>query len=207
MFGASGRTGREVVSQARADGHAIVAVTRRPNHYDAPPGVEVRMADVLEPESLRNLLLRADAVISAIGPDDGRHPTTVYSVGVHAITAQMRRDGVGWLVVISAVPVSADEEKTWFERLVLHPILWRFFAASYRDLRAMESDLSTMDDLDWVVVRPPRLIGRPPHRSVRTAWNAPLRRTREISRQALARVLLDVATADPFHGGVLTVSE
>lgn len=64
-----------------------------------------------------------------------------------------------------------------------------------------------MDDLDWVVVRPPRLIDKTPRRSLRTAWNAPLRRTREISRQALARVLLDVATADPFRGGVLTVSE
>lgn len=207
VFGASGRTGREVVRQAAAAGHSVIAVTRRPADYDAPAGVDVRTANVLEPDSLRGLLLGTDAVISAVGPDDGRRATTVYSAGAAAITAEMRRVGAGRLVVLSAVPVSADEEKTWFERLVLHPMLWRFFGASYRDLRAMEFTLTTAEDLEWAVVRPPRLTDKPPRGSVRAAWNAPLRGARMISRRALARVLLEVATARPFHGGVLTVSE
>lgn len=207
VFGASGRTGREVVEQAVAAGHGVIAVTRRPAGYDAPAGVDVRAANVLEPDSLRGLFLHADAVVSAVGSDDGRRPTTVYSDGVAAITAEMRHGGANRLVVLSAVPVSADGDKTWFERLVLHPVLWRFFGASYTDLRAMESELATAENLEWAVVRPPRLTDQPPRGSLRSAWNAPLRGARTISRRALARVLLQVATAEPFRGGVLTVSE
>lgn len=206
VFGATGRTGREVVRQAATAGHDVVAVTRRPADYDAPPGVDVRAADVLDPSSLGDLFRPGDAVISAIGPDDGRRPTTVYSDGVRAIISGMRNGGADRLVVISAVPVSAPADKTGFERLVLHPVLWRFFGPSYRDLRAMEADLATTGDLGWAVVRPPQLTERPSDRRVRSAWDVPLRGTRSISHHALAESLLAVATAEPFRSGVLTVS-
>lgn len=207
VFGATGRTGREVVALAAANGHRVVAVTRSPTTYAAPAGVDVHAADVGQPDTLDGLFHPGDAVISAIGPDDGRRPTTVYSDGVHAMINAMGPAGAGRLVVISAVPVSPDTEKTTFERLVLHPILWRFFGPSYLDLRRMETRLQATDDPSWAVVRPPRLTDQQPGRTVRMEWDAPLRRPSKIGHRALAQVLLDVATAEPFRSGVLTVSE
>lgn len=110
--------------------------------------------------------------------------------------------------MISAVPVSADQEKTWFERRVLHPILWRFFGHAYRDLRVMEAELAVAPGIHAVVVRPPLLTddegaGVPP----RQAWDEQLSGVRKISRHTLARLMVDVATAEPFRTGTLTVTE
>lgn len=207
VFGATGRTGRHVVRLATEGGHDVVAVTRAPMGYEAPAGVEVRIGNVLEPDSMRGLFASADAVISAIGPDDGRAPTAVYSDGAGSIVAEMRRASVGRVVMISAVPVSAAADKTWFERMVLHPILWRFFGASYRDLRLMEAGLTEVKDVAWAVVRPPRLTDKQAAGDVRRAWDVPLRGAQTISRQALAQVLVEVATAEPFRSGFLTVSQ
>lgn len=207
VFGATGRTGREVVRLATDGGHQVVAITRRPAVWDPQRGVEVRAGDVLEPDSLLGLFADVGAVISTIGPDNGRGPTRVYSAGVASITAELRRSGCGRLVVISAVPVSAGTDKTRFERWVLHPILWRFFGASYRDLQLMEARLIAAHDVPWAVVRPPRLTDKGADDDVRQAWDVPLSHPRTISREALAKVLLEVATAEPFRGGVLTVSQ
>lgn len=207
VFGASGRTGRNVVAEAMARGHQVTAVTRRPEAYAAPPSALVRAGDVLEPESLTGVLDGAAVVISAIGPDNGRAPTVVYSRGMRSILAEMAAAEVTHVVVVSAVPVSAKTEKTWFERWVLHPILWRFFGASYRDLRTMEAELATATEVQAVIVRPPLLTDDSPAATLRTAWDEPLTGPRKISRRALARVLVDVATADPFRSGTLTVTE
>lgn len=56
VFGATGHTGREVVRLASAGRHEVVAVTRRPVEYEAPPRVEVRPGDVLQPDSLSGLM-------------------------------------------------------------------------------------------------------------------------------------------------------
>lgn len=206
VFGASGRTGREVLRYAVEKGHQVVAVTRDPTRLPTKDGLEVRQGDVLDGVSLAGLLTGVDVVISALGPADGRRPTTVYSAGMRAIRAEMNRAGVVRIVAVSAVPVSAADEKTWFERLVLHPILWRFFGQSYRDLRVMESELAETPEIGWAVVRPPRLTDEPGEQPVRSAWDEPLRRTTSISRQALARTLVDVAVAEPFRRGTLTVT-
>ncbi|MFT4164018.1 MAG: NAD(P)H-binding protein [Microlunatus sp.] len=208
VFGASGRTGRLVVAEAASGGHRVVAVTRNPDSYRAPASVSVRRGDLLEPESLAGVLDGAEVVISAIGPDDGRAPTEVYSVGMRAITAEMLRARVSRVAAISAVPVAADSEKTWFERRVLHPILWKFFGGAYRDLRVMEAELAVARGIQAAIVRPPLLTddegaGVPP----RMAWDERLPGVRKISRHTLARVMIDVATAEPFRTGILTVTE
>ena len=208
VFGASGRTGRLVVAEAASRGHQVTAVTRNPDSYQAPASVAVRRGDLLEPTSLAGALDGAEVVISAIGPDDGRTPTEVYSRGMQAITAEMSRADVTRIVAISAVPVSADSEKTWFERRVLHPILWKFFGHAYRDLRVMETELAAVPGIQAAVVRPPLLTddegaGVAP----RMAWDERLPGVRKISRQTLARLLVDVATAHPFRSGTLTVTE
>ena len=208
VFGASGRTGRLVVAEAASRGHQVTAVARDPDSYQAPASVRVRRGDLLDPPSLACVLDGAEVVISAIGPDDGRAPTQVYSSGIRAITAEMLNAGVSRIAVISAVPVTADSEKTWFERRVLHPILWKFFGNAYRDLRIMEAELAATRGIQAVVVRPPLLTddegaGVPP----RMAWDERLSGVRKISRYTLARLMVDVATAEPFRAGTLTVSE
>ena len=208
VVGASGRTGIEVLRAAAAAGHQVIAICRDPAKLsDLALDIEVRKADVLDAASMANVLDSADAVISALGPDDGRRPSEVCSQGMRTILRQMRLAGVRRVVAVSAVPVSAPSEKTVFERLVLHPILWRFFRESYRDLRLMESEMAAAEDIEWAVVRPPLLTDDTADHAVRMSWSEPLRGARKISRRLLGQTLVETAAAEPFTSGILTVTQ
>lgn len=207
VFGASGGTGQLLVKQAAAHGHHVTAVVRNPNSVMAfDPATTVRRADVLDPESLTGTTLRADAVISVLGPRDGRQPTTVYSEGTANIMQDMRATGARRLLVISAVPASPPGEKSIFERYILHPILWRFFGPSYTDLRRMEAELRETADVDWTIVRPPRLTDGGPTGRYRSAVDSRLAGAKRISRGDLAAALLTAAADKSLVRRVVTVS-
>ena len=68
LFGASGRTGLQVMDQALAAGHEVRAVVRDPKslpHYRS--GLEVVVADAMDPAAIVDAVRDQDAVISAIG--------------------------------------------------------------------------------------------------------------------------------------------
>ncbi|MFB6146066.1 MAG: NAD(P)H-binding protein [Halobacteriaceae archaeon] len=52
VTGATGFVGRHLVSGLLDAGHDVVALTRRPEAYDAPEGVTVRAGDLLDPATL-----------------------------------------------------------------------------------------------------------------------------------------------------------
>ncbi len=207
VLGAAGRTGRHIVEQAARAGHQVTATVRDPTTYDPPAAnVEVRHADVLDPDSLRALFDGADAVINAIGPRNGKAPTQIYSNGTAAITDQMRQANVRRLVSISAVPASLPREKNLFERYLLHPILWRFFGPSYADLRLMEQALRTGNSIDWTIIRPPLLTEDDPTGTYRASIDSHLKGAKKISRADLAAAMLAAAADDSLIGHVVTVS-
>ncbi|MEO7588101.1 MAG: NAD(P)H-binding protein [Arachnia sp.] len=207
ILGAHGRTGHHMVDQAARADHSVTAVMRRvPEQAIASPHVTVEQADVLDPASLRGVLDGADVVVFAAGPSNSKEPDGIYSQGVANVVAEMGRAGVRRLVAISAVPVSAPKEKNLFERLILHPILWRFFGPSYADLRLMEESLRGTSDIDWTVVRPPLLTDDAPTGTYRSSTDSRLPGARKISRQDLATAMLDAALDDSLIGHVVTVS-
>jgi putative NADH-flavin reductase len=153
LLGASGRTGREVVSQALAQGHEVVAVARAGS--EVPDGVEVVRAGLDDTVAMEGAVRGADAVVSALGPRD-RGPTTVCADGAAAAVAAMRATGVRRLVVVSAagLPGEGDDLPT---RWVVKPILQRVFRHPYADMARME-EIVRESGLDWTIVRPPRLV-------------------------------------------------
>src|SRR3954452_4505756 len=158
IFGPTGGTGQQVVSQAVAAGHDVTAVARNPDAVTADRSrLQVVRGDVLEPASLDGVFDGAHAVLSTLGSHSGRKPTYVYSEGMRNIRAGMEKAGVRRVVAISAIPVSRPEDKSFVDRYIAHPLLSLFFGGSYDDLRRMEAELRTADDVDWTVVRPPRL--------------------------------------------------
>lgn len=197
VFGPTGGTGMHVVTQALAAGHTVTAVARRPEAVTADhPKLRVVKGDVLEPATLTEVVQAGDAVLSALGSHSGRKPTDVYSRGMKNIRAAMNGAGVRRIVALSAVPVSRPEEKSVLDRYLVHPLLGLFFKGSYDDLRRMEADLRTATDVDWTVLRPPRLSNKPAKHHYRMAVDAQLERAEDISRADLAAAMLK-ALEDP----------
>lgn len=190
VVGATGRTGLQVVEQALARGDDVVALARHPEALPRHPGMVTAAADVLDRAVLAELLAGTDAVVSTLGIGASKEPTVVYSEGVANVLHAMDAHGIRKLAVISAVPVGPRAEQPFMQRHVIIPILERVFGASYDDMRRME-ELLRGSDLDWVCLRPPRLVGRKPTGRYRLNASRPLPKARSITYADLAAALLD----------------
>jgi putative NADH-flavin reductase len=147
-------------------------------------------ADVLDRAILAELLAGTDAVVSTLGIGASKEPTVVYSEGIANVLHAMDAHGIRKLAVISAVPAGPRAEQPFLQRHVIIPILERVFGASYDDMRRME-ELLRGSDLDWVCLRPPRLVTKKPTGRYRLDASQPLPKARSITYADLATALLD----------------
>jgi putative NADH-flavin reductase len=199
VIGASGRTGRLVVKDALARGHQVVAVTRADGASEPDGGSLISArADVRDADALKRALVGAGAVISALGVGTSRAATDVYSTGVSNTLAAMQSNGAAKLAVISAVPAGPWEEQPLLQRRIALPILQRFFGATYDDMRRMETILQETTGVDWISLRPPRLVEKPSKGAYRIDTR-PLAKARAITYGDLATALLDSLTRQDLY--------
>ncbi len=190
VFGGTGRTGVLLIRAALTAGHSVTAVARDPSRITiSHERLRTARADVLQRATFDDAVAGADAVASALGEPKGSKPTTIYSVGAANILDAMQHAGVRRFVGISAIPVTPRSQVSVLERLVVFPILDRFFGQGYADMTRMEKRLHA-STLDWTVVRPPQLTDGPATGRYRTAVNSHLPGARRISRADLAALIL-----------------
>ena len=199
VVGATGHTGAQVIEQALARGHAVSAIARRPEATQLKhEHLVVKAADVLDPDTLVTALAGSGAVISALGIGASRDPTVVYSEGIKNLLGAMDTNGIGKIAVISAAPVGPRAEQPFLERRVAMPLLERVFGATYEDMRRMEALLRN-SDIDWVALRPPRLVNKPATGTYRLDTR-PLPSARSLTHPDLATALLDSLDRQDLHG-------
>jgi putative NADH-flavin reductase len=190
VFGATGPTGRQIVGQATAAGHHVVAVARRPEVMDVRHSLlKVARGDVMDPESVAAAVMDAEAVLSALGAANLKQPTKLYSQGTATIVSAMAAAGVARFIGVTAVPVAPASEKSALDRYFVHPLLWRFFGGGYADMQAMERAVAH-SGCDWTIFRPPRLTNGVLTGRYRTAVGKPLPRCWTLRRADLAAVML-----------------
>ncbi|MFI9269377.1 NAD(P)-dependent oxidoreductase [Kitasatospora sp. NPDC052896] len=190
VFGATGRTGVQLVQQALDAGHQVTGVVRDPAGLTVRhPRLSVRTADITDPAALRPTVRGADAAISLLGPH-GRAASDVTSSGVRAILAALSDEGVRRFVAVSAAPVAPPAPgETPLYRLLVNPLVSSVFREVHLDLTRME-ELIRASGTDWTVVRPPRLIDRPRRGGVRREIGGNVRRGHVLGRADLAATLL-----------------
>jgi putative NADH-flavin reductase len=203
IFAATGGIGRQLLGQAIAAGHDVTAVARNPQGL-APVPARVVAADLAsaDPAALQPAVAGADAVLSALGPRT-KADAGVAARGTKVITEAMRAAGVRRLIVVSAAPIGTiaspgrphpprhDPGDGFIIRYLADPIVKRALRAHYADLARME-DVLRDSDLDWTVVRPPRLTDKPVTGRYRTAYGQNIRRGVFVSRADVAHYMLSV---------------
>lgn len=193
IFGAAGGIGAEVVRQALDAGYEVTAVARHPEQIALRhERLEVVCGDALDPASVEAVINGSDAVVSCLGVTGTaarEKPVTLFSASMRNILQAMRKDGVRRLLCISANPLTVGNGDVLFDRVVLKPIVRAIFKATYADVARMEDEVRA-SDLDWTIMRPPRLTNRPRTDHYRVAFNRNLPRGRFISRADLASAML-----------------
>jgi putative NADH-flavin reductase len=200
IFAATGGIGRQLLDQAVAAGHDVTAVARHPEKL--PGGVRAVRADLAtaDPGTLESAVLGADAVLSALGPRSASE-VGIVSQGTRAIVQAITAANVRRIVVVSAAPIGTvpspslpnppkyDPGDGFFMRHLFSPLVKAALRKPYSDLALMEEILRD-SGLDWTVVRPPRLTGKPLTGTYRTAYGQNVRGGFLISRADVAHLML-----------------
>ncbi|GGN58936.1 NADH-flavin reductase [Actinoplanes lobatus] len=188
VFGASGSTGAELIAQALDAGHRVTALARTPDSIPRRAGLTVLRGNVLDPDGWRTSLAGHDAVLSCLGSAD-RRPTTVYSQGVTGIIAAMHDHAVRRLSCISSIGLGEFNLAPLSRRLLMGYLVQPLYRHMFADMKEMEH-LVAASELDWTIVRPPRLTNGALTGRYRTAVNEDLPNSQSLARADLAHYLL-----------------
>lgn len=169
VFGAGGRTGSHVVKEALAADHQVVAFARTPEKIAlAHPNLTVVQGDVRDAGQVEAAVAQGEAVISVLGPTQNR-PDYQVSQGLGHILAAMLAHGLRRLVVSAGAGVRMPEDRPGLVDRIIVGLLKRFSRHVYEDMvRAVA--LVQAADLDWTIVRVPRLVDGPTSGQVRTGY-------------------------------------
>lgn len=200
IFAATGGIGRQALEQAVAAGHDVTAVVRNPKKLSRQ--VRTVTADLATPDvaALESAVAGADAVLSGLGPRSNSEAGIAWR-GTRAIVQAMQATDVRRIVVVSAAPIGTvpspgrpkppkhDPGDGFFMRNLFGPLVKAALRKHYADLALME-DVLWSSDLDWTIVRPPRLTDGPLTGTYRRAYGQNLRRGFLISRADVAYLML-----------------
>lgn len=206
VFGAGGRAGRAVTSEAHRRGVRVTGVVRDPGRHPDLSADQVVRGDVLDPASVTSVVGGHDAVVHAVSPASGPQALAAlgaldgsfYVSAAGALLAGLGEVGVRRLIVIGlfadlitgdGTPVLDDPARFPAE---LRPFA-RAHAAGLEHLRA------TPTPVDWLVLTPPaRLSADAPRRgSYRTGGDAAEGLT--LSYADLAIAVLDEIESPGHH--------
>ncbi len=190
---------------AIAEGHAVTAVTRRPDSFPLHSSrLQIARADVLNATAVDGVVAGQEAVISALGVPYTTHPVAVYSQGTHNIVHAMKNHGLRGLVCVSSLGVSPEVApgETLIFRTVIGPFLLTFGRTVYDDMRRME-DIVRNSGLEWTIIRAAGLFDSP----VVTDYHVAPRRMlgRFTSRIDLADALVREAVANRHMGSTIEI--
>jgi putative NADH-flavin reductase len=195
IFGASGRTGRQLVERAVAKGHQVTAIVRNPDGLaaDLHGAVRIVEADVMDADAIAPALADADCVVSALsGP--GRAPSSVWSESTRSIVQAMREANVRRYIAITGSMLDATGDGPFF-RYIGKPIARRILKGSANDMRRAEQ-LIHESGLDWTIIRVPRLTDKPARGRYRIALERNVPREFSLPRADLATCTLTVLADD-----------
>jgi putative NADH-flavin reductase len=150
ILGATGRIGQAVIDEAIERGHRVTAFVRSPDKIGGlRPWISVEKGDPRSIDDLRAALPGHDAVISALGPP-GIRRTTIHRDAARTTVMAMQAAGIRRLLIVSAAVLF--ENQGFFYWLARNT----FLRNVAEDTAAMER-IVTASELDWTIVRPPRL--------------------------------------------------
>ena len=190
VYGSTGPTGLLIVEKLLARGHEVVAFARTPSKITMEhPSLQIHQGDVYDPASVAEALQGSDAAVSSVGAPYSFKPVSVYSTAARHIVDGMRTHGLRRLVCITSggTHPGRDPVNPFFFERILKPLFHRL----YDDMRAME-EIVMPTDLDWTILRPPRLLDKEETGKVRVIPDTyAVRGGATVSRADLASVLVD----------------
>ena len=189
VLGATGRTGRAVVTELLRRGHDVTVLARDPGKLvDGADSVRVVTGQSRDPAALTELVTGVDVVISALGPVAKDH--TLHRDTAAVLIPVMQQAGVTRFIGVSGAGIDVPGDRKSPSAKVISTLIQALGGKVVADKPA-EYAAWAASDRDWTLVRPPRLqdgeaSGRVEHHAHRSC------RATTVRRSDLAIFLVDV---------------
>jgi putative NADH-flavin reductase len=199
VFGATGGTGKLIVTQALAKGHSVTALVRNPEGLPQDPHLRVVQGDVFDFATVVDAIRGHRAVLSALGARTLKK-SDVLARAMPNILEGMRQEYVTRLIVLGAAGLDRDWGK--YQNALTRMSLWMAKATMLKhpfiDQKAQERLLAA-SDVDYTIVRTPRLIDGPFTGAYRVLPDALPPGALRVSRADVADFMLQQLTDPRFH--------
>lgn len=204
VLGATGGTGKQIVSQALQAGHDVTVFARDRARAGADhPRLRVIVGDLHDGTALADAMRGQDAVISALGRGYSFKSGQLMQRSVPVLITAMRSAGVRRLVFTSAMGVG--------DSVAGAPILAKlFFRTLLRDIYAdklIGDRLIEESGLEWTIVRPTQLTDGAPTGKYRSGERLVMSGMPRISRADTAHFILQAAADPRTIGKKLLISQ
>jgi putative NADH-flavin reductase len=204
IIGATGGTGRCLVTQALDRGYEVTVLVRDPASLTVEHSrLHVLKGDVLDYASVERSVQGQDAVISALGHKRFLGPSSTLSEGTRNLIRAMEAHGVRRLISETSLGIgsSAGRMGLQYTLFVLPVILPFYFWDKTRQER-----LIAASHLDWVIVRPGALTDAKGRGSCRSGADiGSFITTVKIACEDVARFMLDQLTDDSNLGTAIGI--
>ncbi|WP_027483737.1 NAD(P)-dependent oxidoreductase [Deinococcus pimensis] len=194
ILGGTGRTGRLLVDLALQDGHDVRVLARDPSKvHRTHERLTVVQGDARDPQAIARLVEGADAVLSALGPVRGG-PRDVMTSAAQALVSQLATAPRRRLITLTGAGVPHEGDRPGAVDRIFGILLRLLQPDVLRDSQG-HVDLVRGSNLDWTVVRAPRLTDGP-ERPLRVGLVGDI--SPQLTRASAARFMLDQVASDRY---------
>lgn len=207
IFGATGKTGMEVVKQALKQGDEVRAFVRNPQKMTMKDtGLSVSQGDVTDSAAVMQAVEGVGSIVVALGASADMQADIVMAEGTTNIIAAMKQHGVKRVVIQSSYPMSGYEDGMAFLKQVgmgdeqismMQPVL---------DDKKKQIELTRNSGLEFVVVKPMMLTDEAGTGKYRVAENLEVKPGDKIPRADVADFMLKALINSQFVGKVVTIA-
>jgi putative NADH-flavin reductase len=201
VFGATGKTGKEIVKQSLAQGYEVTAFVRDPSKITLEHGdLKITTGDSYDFTAVTQAIIGQDAVICSLGTNElGK--TTVRSDGTANIIKAMKENHVNRLIVITAMGVA----ESWFTLSLVNKLFFATLLRNTRQDHEKQEILVRESDLDWTIIRPSGLTDDPLTETYALGENIRTK-TSQISRADVAHAIIEEVQDNTFVHKAVTIT-
>ena len=169
IFGASGKTGLELVRQGLLQEQQITAFVRNPEKISPIKldRLKIVQGDVKDFNSVAAAVKNQDVVISALGVSQPLKNDPVVIEGIRNIIKAMQEMKVNRLIYLSFIAVGEGRKNAGF---LIKNIVSRIVRHEIADHKEKER-LIRSSQLEWTIIHPPKLTNNPGKNNYRTGEN------------------------------------
>lgn len=153
VFGATGKTGQQIVHECLGTGHQVTAFIRQAEYSWHHANLKVYQGDLANPAALDEALYGQDVVISALGNRNYADPMQVIHSAVRGIVPAMSRSGTRRIIILAGAGLLQHDATTMIKDLPNQHPMFRYpredHFAAYQYVKATS--------VDWLMLCPPEI--------------------------------------------------